>query len=73
MKKFFIIIAFIILLAVGTSCNCAGSSTVSSIALKNYSADAPIETSIGNFSYADRYIIVTYEDGSTEEVVAENL
>lgn len=47
---------------------CGTGSTVASVSLKDYSADAPIEIALGEFSYAGRTLVVTHSGGRTEEL-----
>ena len=38
------------------------------ISLKGYSADSPLSVGIGKFSYSGKTVLVTYDNGETEEI-----
>ena len=48
---------------------CKEDRIVKSISLNEYSAEMPLEVKMGNFSYSDYIVTITYDDGKTEELV----
>jgi hypothetical protein len=47
---------------------CKQVHPVESISLNGYSAETPLELSMGKFSYGDYTVTITYDNGETEEV-----
>lgn len=47
---------------------CKEDRAVESISLNDYSAETPLEISMGALSYKDYTVTITYDDGETEEV-----
>lgn len=47
---------------------CKEDRVAQSIALKGYSAQTPLETSIGRFSYDGYIVVITYNNGDTQEL-----
>ena len=47
---------------------CKQNRVVERISLKGYSTSSPLEIGIGKFSYSGRTVLVTYNNGETEEV-----
>lgn len=48
---------------------CTEESSVQSIALKKYSAEAPLEISIGEFPYEAQTLVITHDNGEKQEIV----
>ena len=66
-KKLWFTILFICLGALCLTA-CEVESVAQSITLNGYSAESPLELSIGKFPYADYTVSVTYDNGVTEEL-----
>lgn len=47
---------------------CKQNRVATSISLKGYSADSPLKVGIGEFSYSGKSILITYDNGETEEL-----
>ena len=47
---------------------CKENRVAESITLKGYSAEYPLNFGIGKFSYKDKTVVITYDNGDTEEL-----